>query len=236
MGISMSSSPPKNVGVGVPGARSVGPEQRPESAAGSRRRRPGWIWGGLGAVLVSAVGFTWIVSSVGEREEVLILARDVAAGEVLAAEDLRSVKVAADSGVVPVGRREEALGERARVPLVAGALLSPGMVGRSAAFPAKGSSQVTFAVEPAAGPSDLARGDRVAVLPGPDGREAAAEQAEGQEPETSVVGTVTGVRSSESAGGVREVRVLVETGAVRVATGIEHPRIVVLPAEGREAP
>ncbi|WP_245997256.1 SAF domain-containing protein [Streptomyces armeniacus] len=187
-------------------------------------------------MLVSAVGFTWVVSTVGERQEVLILARDVAAGQVLTTKDLRSVKVASDVGVIPVESRGEALGERARVPLVAGALLSPRMIGRSAVFPPQGKSQVTFAVEAGAGPSDLARGDRVAVLPGPDGQAVATEEEQGQEPESSVVGTVTGVRSPQSAGGVREVRVLVDTAAVRTATDIQHPRVVVLPAQGREAP
>lgn len=230
----MSSPPSADTRARVPGGRSAFPEQRVDTTG--RRRRPGWIWGGLGAVLVSAVGFTWIASSVGQREEVLIVARDVAAGSVLTAKDLRSVNVAADSGVIPVESRENALGERARIPLVTGTLLSPTMVGHSADFPPKGRSQVTFAVEAAASPSDLARGDRVAVLPGPDGQDVSAEQAEEQEQESSVVGTVTGMRAPESASAVREVRVLVDTAAVRVATSIAHPRIVVLPAQGREAP
>lgn len=172
----------------------------------------------------------------GDRTDVLVVARDVPAGKVLTAKDLRSVKVAADSGVIPVESRDGALGERARVPLVAGTLLSLGMVGRSAVFPPKGSSQVTLAVQPAAGPSDLARGDRIAVLPGPDGEAVAGEQAEGKEPGSAVVGTVTGVRPPETDSGAREVRVLVETAAVRQATAIEHPRVAVLPAQGREAP
>ncbi|MFF2811834.1 hypothetical protein ACFVT2_32605 [Streptomyces sp. NPDC058000] len=51
-----------------------------------------------------------------------------------------------------------------------------------------------------------------------------------------VTGTVTGVRAPESAAGPRVVTVLVETGAARWAAQLENPRVVVLPAEGREAP
>ncbi|MEU7314898.1 SAF domain-containing protein [Streptomyces sp. NPDC007083] len=197
-----------------------------------------WVWGGASAVLVSAVGFTWIVSAVGERADVLVLARDVPAGKVLTAQDLRTVQVAADSGVIPVERRGEALGRQARVPLVAGSLLSPGMVGHSADFPPKGSSQVTLALEAAAAPSNLARGDRVAILPGPEDEAPVGDKDEevAEELPSAVVGTVAGTRAPKAVGGVREVRVLVATAAVRRATQIAHPRLVVLPASSREAP
>ncbi|MEU5839375.1 SAF domain-containing protein [Streptomyces diacarni] len=198
----------------------------------------GWVWGGASAVLVSAVGFTWTVSAVGERADVLVLARDVPAGKVLTAKDLRTVQVAADSSVIPVERRADAVGKQARVPLVAGSLLSPGMVGHSATFPPRGSSQVTLGLESAAAPSNLARGDRVAILPGPGDDEPAGDKDEetADEVQSAVVGTVAGTKAPRAAGGVREVRVLVATAAARRATKIAHPRLVVLPASSREAP
>jgi hypothetical protein len=78
------------------------------------------------------------------------------------------------------------------------------------------------------------RGDRVAVLEGPGGADGGT--GSGVVASAPVVGTVTGVKAAESPGGVRVVTVLVETGAVRRAAGVERPRVVVLPAEGREAP
>ncbi|MEV0966465.1 SAF domain-containing protein [Streptomyces sp. NPDC049910] len=211
----------------------MGPEQQPV-VTGGRRRRLGWVWAGVGAVVASAVGFTLIVQSAGQREQVLVLARDVPAGRVIGLADLRAVAVAADAGVVPVADRNSVLGRRAKVPLVAGSLLAPGQVGKDAAFPPKGMSQVAIAVEEGGAPPELSPGERVAVLPGPAG----AGAATGAEEETSspVAGTVTGVRAPESAGGPRVVTVLVETGAARRAARMEHPRVVVLPAEGREAP
>ncbi|MBT2676241.1 SAF domain-containing protein [Streptomyces sp. ISL-14] len=230
----MSSPPAK--GVGLPGARKAGPEQRPSAVASGARRRPGWVWGGVGAVLVSAIGFTLIATELGGRTDVLVLARDVPAGRVLTAGDLRSVEVAAEAGVVPVADRARVLGRQARVPLVAGSLLAMGQVGERADFPPSGWSQVSLAVETGGAPPELSRGERVAVLPGPSSDGGSAGKDAEEKAPAAVVGTVTGVEAPESASGVRVVTVLVETGAVRRAAAFEHPRIVVLPAEGREAP
>ncbi|MBQ0985875.1 flagellar biosynthesis protein FlgA [Streptomyces sp. F63] len=229
----MSSSTLKGGGFRVPGTREPGPEQQP-TVTGSRRRKLGWVWAGLGAVVVSAVGFALAAQAVGERDQVLVLARDVPVGHVLKPGDVRAVQVAADAGVVPAAERGAVLGRRARVPLVAGSLLAPAQLGPKAAFPPKGFSQVALAVEPGGAPPSLAAGERVAVLPGPDGTGALPENEEKKA--AAVAGTVTGVRQAESAGGPRVVTVLVETAAARRAAQLEHPRVVVLPAQGREAP
>ncbi|MFD7712128.1 SAF domain-containing protein [Streptomyces sp. NPDC059786] len=229
----MSSSAVKGGGVRVPGARRSGLEQ-PPPVTGARRRRPGWVWAGVGAVVVSAVGFTLVAREVGERQQVLVLGRDVPAGRVLKPGDLRAVEVAADAGVVRVADRGTVLGRTAKVPLVAGSLLAPGQVGAGASFPPKGFSQVALAVEQGGAPPDLVRGERVAVLAGPAGG-GVVDDADAQAA-SAVAGTVTGVREPESAGGPRVVTVLVETAAARRAAQLEHPRVVTLPAEGREAP
>lgn len=228
----MSSSTAKGGGLRVPGARPSGPEQRPV-VTGGRRRRLGWVWAGVGAVVVSAVGFALVAQSVGEREQVLMLVRDVPVGQVLEPGDLRVVEVAADMGVVALAERGTVLGRRVKVPLVAGSLLAPDQVSTRAVFPPKGFSQVAFAVDPGGAPPDLTRGEHVAVLPGPAGAGAMGDEDKAT---SAVAGTVTGVREPESEGGPRVVTVLVETGAARRAAQLEHPRVVVLPAEGREAP
>ncbi|WP_233273571.1 SAF domain-containing protein [Streptomyces broussonetiae] len=209
--------------------------ERPPAVTGARRRRVGWVWAGVGAVVVSAVGFALVAQAVGEREKVLVLARDVPAGQVLKPGDLRVGEVAADAGVVRLADRGTVLGRQAKVPLVAGSLLAPGQVGMSAVFPPRGFSQVALAVESGGAPPDLARGERVAVLPGPTAVGAGAA-GDDETATSTVAGTVTGMREPESAGGPRVVTVLVETGAARRAAQLEHPRVVVLPAEGGEAP
>ncbi|TMU98230.1 flagellar biosynthesis protein FlgA [Streptomyces sp. DASNCL29] len=229
----MSSSRRRGAGSGLSGARRADPGQRPVAGTGGVRRRPGWVWAGVGTVVVSAVGFVWVASAVGEREKVLALARDVPAGHVLAAVDLRQVEVASGTGVVLAVDRTGVLGRRARVPLVAGSLLAPGQFGGARAFPPQGQSQVAFAIEAGNASPEVVRGDRVAVLEGPGG---SADGGEDEKDAGPVVGTVTGVKAAESPSGVRVVTVLVETGAVRRAARLENPRVVVLPSVGREAP
>lgn len=238
----MSSSVAPGARPRVPGARIAGPERKPQ-VTGGRRRRLGWLWVGVAAVAASAVGFTFAAQQAGARADVLVVARDVPAGRVLKPSDLRVVRVAADSGVVEVVDRRTVLGRKAKVPLVHGTLLASGHVGGKAGFPPVGMSQVALAVEAGGAPPDLGRGERVAVLPGPGGAADMVRSGEGNEGETTedavisaVAGTVTGVKAPESAGGPRVVTVLVETGAARRAAQLEQPRVVVLPAEGREAP
>ncbi|WP_432046009.1 SAF domain-containing protein [Streptomyces asiaticus] len=230
----MSPSRPRGAGSGLPGARRSDPQQRPVAATGGVRRRPGWVWAGVGTVVVSAVGFVMVASAVGEREKVLVLARDVPVGHVLTADDLRQTEVASGTGVVLAADRARVLGQRAKVPLVGGSLLAPGQFGGARAFPPRGQSEVAFAIEVGNASPEVVRGDRVAVLEGPGG--AAGRSGEEKEDVAPVVGTVTAAKTTGTPGGPRVVTVLVETGAVRRAAGLEHPRVVVLPAVGREAP
>jgi hypothetical protein len=188
-------------------------------------------------VVVSAVGFTLVAQEVGQRTEVLEVAHDVPPGAVLKAGDLRVVQVAAESGVVPVSQRAKVLGQLVRAPLIAGSLLAPGQVGARSDFPPTGFSQVALAVDAGGAPPDLSPGQRVALLPGPASESAGvAVDGVAAAPVPVVVGAVTAVEAPASAGGPRVVTVLVETGAARRAAVLEAPRIVILPAQGREAP
>ena len=190
------------------------------------RRRPAWVWSGASLVVASAVGCAALVAAAGEREPVLAVARDLPAGHVIAAEDLREVQVAADGGVVPAGRAGALVGKVAAVPLTAGALLAPGQVADEAAYPPDGYVEVAFAV-PAGDAPGLELGQRVAVFPGPDG--AGAEDRTGAAP---VVGTVADVAEGDAAGSPRVATVLVESPGAERAARLDRPRLVVLPPEG----
>ncbi|MDG4856761.1 SAF domain-containing protein [Streptomyces sp. T-3] len=206
---------------------------------GAARRRPKWVWAGLLVVALSAGGFAVTVSALGQREPVLMVVRDVPAGHVFTAADLRSVKIAVDGGIAPIPYEQRAgvVGRRATVPLLAGALLTRGEVGSKGVYPPKGYSEISFAVAEGGAPPRLASGERVAVLDSAE-KSAAGPQGKGEADRAAavVVGTVTGVKDPASAGGVRVVSVLVETGAGRRASGIEEPRVLILPTQGREAP
>jgi hypothetical protein len=140
---------------------------RPVGARGSgRRRQLPLVVVGVLLVLGCALAFADASLHLGSREEVLVLAQPVAAGQVLSAGDLRSARVSTGSGlaVVPVAAERSVVGRRAAVALVAGALLTTSEVG---AVPPVGAGfdEVAVGLKPGAYPPDVAPGDRVQVVP-----------------------------------------------------------------------
>jgi hypothetical protein len=76
----------------------------------------------VGVILVvgCALAFTDASLHLGSREEVLVVAQALDAGQVLTTGDLRAVRVSTSGGLdaVLVGEESSALGRRASVPLV----------------------------------------------------------------------------------------------------------------------
>jgi hypothetical protein len=139
----------------------------PEPARGARRHRqlPLVIVGVL-LVLGCTLAFVDASLHLGSREEVLVVAQPVAAGQVLTSANLQAARVSTGSGldVVLTGEEATVVGRRAAVPLVAGSLLTSSEVGSA---PAVGSGFDVVAVGLKAGayPPELAPGDRVQVVP-----------------------------------------------------------------------
>lgn len=144
------------------GARPATARGRP---AGRRRQVPLVVVGVL-LVIGCALAFTDASLHLGSREEVLVVAQPLAAGQVLTPGDLRAAKVSTGSGLAAIPATEESsvVGRSVAVPLVAGALLTSGEVG--AASPVgSGSDVVALALKAGSFPPDLAAGDRVQVVP-----------------------------------------------------------------------
>ena len=149
-------------------------QRAPESArtgsgrgAGSRRHRqlPLVVVGVL-LVIGFALAFADASLHLGSREQVLVVAQPLTAGQVLTSGDLRAVRVSTGAGVqvVPAAEESSVVGRRVAVPLVAGALLTSSEVG--AAPPVgSGSDVVAVGLKPGWYPPDLAPGDRVQVVP-----------------------------------------------------------------------
>jgi len=112
-------------------ARRAGPAPVPATPSGLPTRRR---WGrvALGAVL--ALFGAWLcmvlVATAGGRKETLALSHDVTRGSVLAREDLKVVRVAADAGVemIPADDLDEVVGEVVAANLPQGTLLAPGQL------------------------------------------------------------------------------------------------------------
>jgi Flp pilus assembly protein CpaB len=145
----------------------AGERARPEPARGPRRHRqvPLVIVGAL-LVLGCALAFVDASLHLGSREEVLVVAQPVAAGQVLTSADLRVARVSTGSGldVVLSGDEATVVGRRTAVPLLAGSLLTSSEVG-SAPEVGSGFDVVAVGLKAGAYPPELAPGDRVQVVP-----------------------------------------------------------------------
>jgi Chaperone for flagella basal body P-ring formation len=139
---------------------------RPGSTRTSAHRQLPLVVVGVLLVVGCALAFTDASLHLGSREEVLVVAQPLDAGQVLTTGDLRAVRVSTGGGLnaVLVGEESSVLGRRASVPLVAGAVLTTAEVGNA---PPVGSGSDVVAVGLKAGsyPPDLAPGDRVQVVP-----------------------------------------------------------------------
>ncbi len=151
-----------------------GPEDRPTvaapragrgpwRAARRRRRLPFVALGGL-LVVVCVLGYAWGAVRLGDRVQVLAVARSVAVGQALTGADLRQVSAAQGPGVqlIPAGQAQQVIGRMAVVPLLPGTLLTPSLVGE-AGFPPAGKVAASLALKPGQYPQGLANGSRVAV-------------------------------------------------------------------------
>jgi hypothetical protein len=123
--------------------------------------------GGVVLVVVCALVFAegWLAA--GHRQPVLALSQPVAAGQVITAADLETVRVsvAGPVSLVPASRQAEVVGSTAAVSLPAGSLLAGSDIGTPP--PVKGQVRLGVALKPGAYPPDLAAGEDVDVLATP---------------------------------------------------------------------
>ena len=133
---------------------------------GTKRRRsiPHLL---LGALLVLACAAAFLVVSLnsGNREPVLALARPVAVGQVLTAQDLKQVNVAIDPGVSVVDATQAAsvVGKTMSASLPAGALLTLDAVS-GAGVPAAGQAIAALSLKAGQFPVEVSPGSHVSVV------------------------------------------------------------------------
>jgi hypothetical protein len=135
----------------------------PWRAARRRRRLPFVALGGL-LVIVCVLAYAYGAVRLGDRVQVLAVARPVAAGQAFTVADLRQVSAARDPNVelILAANVDRVLGRTAVVPLLPGTLLTPSLVG-DAAFPPAGKTVASVALKPGQYPQGLAAGARVTV-------------------------------------------------------------------------
>ncbi len=210
---------------------------RPQMIAPTRqRRRAGLIAAAVLLALLGAMAATTIGASLSDRQDVLVLVRDVPFGAVITADDVAVTAVAVEPeiDVVAAAALDDVVGSVAAGDLLAGGLLSSGML-REAAPPEAGQVLVPIAVPadrlPAGG---LVAGAHLEVVDTPRSRAV----AEGAAPQTTPRAfTVEVIRLGQpDVNGVSVLDVLAEQGdgralAALVATG---EFALVLLAEGTD--
>ena len=191
----------------------------------------------LGALLVLACAAAFLVVSLnsGNREPVLALARPVAVGQVLTAQDLKQVNVAVDPGVSVVDATQAAsvVGKTMSSSLPAGALLTLDAVS-GAGVPVTGQAIAALSLKAGQFPGEVSPGAHVSVVFVPG--QAGAALASPPTPDSATVwpAVVTSVTSPPNQQ-VTVVSVQLSQAAARQIAAVPAGQlsIVMLPGSGQ---
>ncbi|MFE0588768.1 SAF domain-containing protein [Micromonospora echinospora] len=171
----------------------------PPKVVRQRRMRPGLL--GLAVLLIAlgGLGAAFAVTSVRATGTYLAVARPVAVGSVLSADDLMSVQVAGGQGLKPVAAAEidDVIGKRAAVTLTPGTLVTPAQLTDKPLL-GPDQQQLALGLKPSEVPARTLRpGDKVLLVSTPtktnDGRTTSsatrftATVIDSDSPETSTV-------------------------------------------------
>ena len=158
----------------------------PATEAPLRRRNRTRIAVGALIMAVSIVGVVAAVSRSTQTIEVLVVARDVPAGVQISADDLTTTELAVTSELrsVPLSELDAIINQTARIPLSAGALLTPSQTSDGPSVP-EGSALVGAVLDAGQFPVMLRPGDEVALIALP-----AASAGSDSTPEQLGVGVV----------------------------------------------
>ena len=168
--------------------RTAGPQPPRQGPRRGRRRSVPLAAGGVVLVVVCALVFAEGWLQAGHRQPVLALSQPVAAGQVITAGDLETVRVSAAGPVslVPASRQAEVVGSMAAVSLPAGSLLVGSDIGTPP--PIKGQVRLGVALKPGQYPPDLAAGQDVDVLATPAASASGSSSGSGGAPAALPVG------------------------------------------------
>lgn len=163
---------PTRPGPTVPLARTSTDAAR--TVIGARVRSVPHVAAGAAMVVgaVAVLGFAYL--KVGGRVPVLVVDKPLQAGQTITGDDLRVVDIAPGTGTSVVAARDEPsiVGKPAAVPLAAGQILGPQLVG-AAQFPPVGEAVAAVSLKAGAFPPHLVVGSHVVVVDPATGNAAA---------------------------------------------------------------
>lgn len=145
-----------------------GTGKAPSRVRGGRHHHVPHLMLGVLLIVVCAAGGVFTATQLAHRDSVLALARPVAVGQIVSAQDLKQVSIAADSDmdVVPASMASTVVGQPVAYSLPAGSLVTRSVLG-SPNVPPPGQAIAAVGVKPGQFPPDLSPGSTVAVLTTP---------------------------------------------------------------------
>jgi len=153
----------------------------------------------LGVLLVvgCAIGFSSAWLRDGGRQQVLVVATNVSAGQVLTSSDLRSVQLSTGTGLSPIPASEasDVVGHPVSLPLAAGSLLTDADLGPSA-LPPSGQAVVGLALKPGQYPPGITAGARVLVVIGGSTSSSSTASSGSSPADAPIESTVLGVEAA----------------------------------------
>ena len=219
--------------------RTAGLQPPGQGPRRGRRRSVPLAAGGVVLVVVCALVFAEGWLQAGHRQPVLALAQPVAAGQVITAADLETVRVsvAGPVSLVPASRQAEVVGSTAAVSLPAGSLLAGSDIGTPP--PVKGQVRLGVALKPGQYPPDLAAGQDVDVLATPAASASGSSSGSGGAPAALPVGeaVVLSVSPATASSGSGDTVVEIQVPAdampqVAAANAAGQIALVTIPAGG----
>ncbi|GLZ37883.1 hypothetical protein [Actinokineospora sp. NBRC 105648] len=137
----------------------------PRLTTAARRRKVPYLLLGVLLVLACTAAGVVVGTTVGDREQVLVLAGPVTVGHVLSSQDILQSSLAKgnDLGAIPADELPTVVGQPIAFSLPTGALLTRAVLG-TPRVPPQGQAVVAVAVKPGQFPPDLSQGTRVAVI------------------------------------------------------------------------
>lgn len=148
--------------------RAAGLRARAPATSVVRHRQAPWMVTGVLLIVGCALAFAVTSIRLGGGEDALVVARPVAAGQLITTADLQTVRISGGRSLQPILASAEGtvVGRPAAVALVPGALLIPAEIGSPSQVTA-GYDVVAAALKAGQFPPALAAGDRVQVVPVP---------------------------------------------------------------------
>jgi hypothetical protein len=216
----------------APSASTNGARTRPVASGpgglGTAKRSTPMALVGVASIILGALLALALYTSVDSRQAVLAVRRPVAAGQVIAAEDLRQVRVSTADGItpVPVSRSDTVVGKTASVALVPGTLITREHVGAPSSLQA-GQAIVGVALKAGQAPAVMPPGTRVQIV-------TTAKGANGDQARPIILSNAAVVAPSAATNGAQPKPSSANTTVVSlIVPANEAPAVATAAAEGQ---